>query len=336
MGEPSNAEISKQISDLRSALLENRVDEKTGKTQLSELKEYLVQTSPKIVTEDWVKTTFAPYFKKIDEMHQELTKAKKTEWMEAMGLGSFAAAVEKWHENNAWWPVYLFSGFMSLAVPAFLIALALNFKNLQRGLQTRLFDRLAGRFPTLRNQVIAGGPGGILPRLQDRDVVRQREEAAGGGMAAIPRNADFEPLRRQLEALNPELLKFNNRAPSFIREFRKLPKENAATKAAAGVKKIADAIRDVDHGQMQPVATGVNKINNAMRNADPKKIEKVAKATAKLKLATTGFNPDRIPKAGPLQDAATAAGNLARQIGPLDRALAGLRTTVGQLNTGLS
>ncbi|MFE5482090.1 hypothetical protein [Streptomyces sp. NPDC056527] len=292
---------------------------------VSKLKHHLIGDSPKILTEE----AAAPWVKQIGDIHEEATKAPLTEWLEAAGLDGVAAGVEKIYEGKNFgviWPYFL-SAFMGLAVPALGLLLAAKSIDIVRNVTDKLFG-----------WVIANNENGGWSR-QNREDVERRERRVfngGAGLADLPETPDFGPLRRQLEELNPHLVTFNDQAPSFIREFRKLPKESAATKAAAGVKKIADAIKDIDHTRMQPVATGVGKIQEAVRDADPRKIEKVAKATEKLKLATTNFNPDRVPKAEPLQDAATAAGNLARQIGPLDRALAGLRTTVGQLNTGLS
>ncbi|MFF8607625.1 hypothetical protein ACF06X_16950 [Streptomyces sp. NPDC015346] len=335
MADPTNAEVISAIKDLKAALVYPQPE--PGKPpNVSQLKEHLIAVSPYVVTTYYMDNMFtAGYFKKIDDMHQELTKAKKTEWLEAMGLGSFAAAVEKWHENNVWWPAYLLSGFISLAIPAFLLALALNFKNLQRGLQTAIIDRLARRFPRLENKVIAGGAGGIIPRLQDRTVVNDREAAAGGGMAAIPRDANFDGLREQLTNLNPHLKEFNRHAPSFNEAFRKLPKVSAVEKAATAIKKIAEAVAGVDYQSMPLVARGMGKINGAVKNSDPKKTTKFAGAIGKLKLAMDGLEVDKVPKAGTLGQAADNAKRLADNTGTLATKMREFARTVSDINQEL-
>ncbi|CAM5455029.1 hypothetical protein [Streptomyces tanashiensis] len=281
------ADLSKEIASLRDALLKDRVDNsdpKNPKTQVSELKEHLVQQAPKLMTEDFFKAQFAPYFKKFDDMHQELVKAKKTEWMEAAGLGSFAAAVEKFHEDSAWWPVYLVSGFLSLAVPAFLIALALNLKDMQRKIQGGIFNFLGRKWPSLRGQILASVEGGLLPRRQNAQTVRDRE---GGNLAGVtltnpPDPATFDALRQALGNVNRRIINFN--------------------KAVAKMKSKA---------QLDKLATGVEAITRATDAAKPTDIETLAKAIDKLGDAQDKFNPRDIPKPRPLLATADAAKTLA-------------------------
>ncbi|MFJ2936096.1 hypothetical protein ACIO8G_25495 [Streptomyces sp. NPDC087219] len=330
--------LSKEITALKEALITGTiaVDQKKPDNKVSELKQHLIEQAPKLITEEWFKTQFnAEYFKKIEEMHQELVKAKKSEWMEAMGLEGFASAVEKFHEDSVWWPAYALSAFIGLAVPAFLLALALNFKNLQRTIQGGIFNFLGRKWPQLRNQILAQRDGGLIPRRQDRDDVRRNEEASAGGMAAIPRNANFDNLRAQLERLNPELLTFNNRAPDFISGMRKLPSASKAGKAAEAIKKIADAITGVDHRSMPLVASGMGKINGAVRNADPKKTTKFADAIGKLKIAMTGLDVDKVPKAGTLGQAAEKAALLAENTGTLAAKMRDFARTVRDINAEL-
>ncbi|MFE3073105.1 hypothetical protein [Streptomyces sp. NPDC059247] len=331
------ADLSKEIAALKDALFAiTPADKKSGteaKGFLVDLKKHLVDESPKVTTQEWMTTLFAPYFKKFDDMHKELTKEKPTEWMEAAGLGGFSAAYEKFKEDDSWWQ-YLLAAFIALAIPAILLALALNLRTAQQATQAFI----SGMFTKSRGDnrtILATQDGSLLPRPQKYGDVKKAQAAAAGGITAVGDGANLEALRGKLEALTPELQKFNRAAPAFNREFRKLPSENAATKAATGVKKISEAIKDINQEQMKPVASAVNRINNAMRNADPQKITKVAKATEKLKTAVTGFEPARVPKADPLQKAADAAKNLTEQIGPLNRSLDSLRTAVGQLNTAL-
>ncbi|GEB56553.1 hypothetical protein [Streptomyces gardneri] len=329
--------LSREIASLRDALLKDRVDNsdpKNPKTVVSELKEYLVLKSPKIATEEWIKTQFtADFFKKIDDMHQELTKAKKTEWMEAAGLGSFAASLEKFHEGNAWWPVYLVSGFLSLAVPAFLIALAMNLTAFQRTIQGGIFNLLSKIKPSLEGKILARPEGGgIIPRPQLAADVRARENSVLSGLAALPQNADFSGLRTQLEGINPLLATFNQHAPAFNKEFRKLPSESKATKAGLGVKAVADAITGVNHEAMAPIATGMGKITDAVKLSDPKKTSKFADAIGKLKTSMTGLEVDKVPTMATFQNAANAAKELAQHTGTLSGRMRDFATAVRDLN----
>ncbi|MEU6165426.1 hypothetical protein [Streptomyces tanashiensis] len=282
------ADLSKEITSLRDALLKDRVDNsdpKNPKTQVSELKEHLVQQAPKLMTEDFFTAQFAPYFKKFDDMHQELVKAKKTEWMEAAGLGSFAAAVEKFHEDSAWWPAYLVSGFLSLAVPALLIALALNLKEFQRTIQGGIFNFLGRWWPSLRGQILASVEGSLIPRPQNGQTVRDREGAnlAGVTLTNPPDPATFDALKRALGDINRRIINFN--------------------KAVAKMKSKA---------QLEKLALGVEKITKAVDLAKPDDIEKVAAAIDKLGDAQDKFDPKKLPKARGLASAATEAERLAR------------------------
>ncbi|MER5964229.1 hypothetical protein [Streptomyces sp. NPDC002057] len=324
-------EILDKISELKDALLKDRPNKDPKEAKLSELKEHLVNQAPKLVTEDWFKTQFtAEYFKKIDDMHQELVKAKKTEWMEAMGLEGFASAVEKFHEGSVWTPVYLLSAFIGLAIPAFLVVLAMNLKEWQRNAQQAIATRLLGRGPEPR--IIATRENSLRPGFQSRTDVNRREQAAAGGMAAIPETANFEPLRAQLRLLNPLLETFNQHAPGFISNFRKLPTESKATKAAKGVKAVAEAVAGVNHQAMPLVASGMGKINGAVRNSDPKKTDAFAKAIGKLKIAMTGLEVDRVPKAATLGQAADNAKRLADNSVTLATKMREMAATIREVN----
>lgn len=348
-------EVIKDIAALKKALLEKnaekgketftyqgdheakKAEDRKGKvvtTELSDLKRALIAVDPKIVTENMLPFSFAERFK---SMYEELQKEPWTEYLEAMGLDGLAAAWEKYQESRTdetiQWRNWLYAALggmiLALVVPVIALLVASKFTDLHRSLQALIFRR---------NRILALNENGQV-RLQNRTDVENRERrVANGGtsladLVADPANAArTAALREQLEKINPELLKFNNRAPTFIQQFRKLPSESKATKAAQGVEKVSKAIADVNHANMRPVAEGVNKINNAMRNADHRKIAKVATALGKLKDAMDGFEPTRLPKSSDLGPAATKMGELATETGKLRTKFEELRGTITSLD----
>ncbi|WP_017239558.1 hypothetical protein [Streptomyces sp. SS] len=266
-------------------------------------------------------------------MYDELTKAKKTEWMEAMGLEGFASAVEKFHEDSVWWPVYAISAFIGLAVPAFLLAVALGLKDTQRKIQGAFFNLLGKKWATFTDTIYARQEGKILPRRQRVTDVNENERAAGGGMASIPADANFDALRGQLTSLNPELQKFNNHAPDFKRNLRGMPSLAKATKIADAVKKLGEA---VDPTQTPLIAKALGKINEGVTYSDPKKTTAFAKAIGKLKLAMNDFDPTQVPTAAALGPAAQKAGELAQHTTTLTRHMRGFADAVRDLNTQMN
>lgn len=327
-------DISNEITQLKNDLAtgsvkltykvpdEKNPDKTVDKDALvSKLKQHLIGDAPKILTEE----AAAPWVKQIGDIHEEATKKPLTEWLEAAGLDGVAAGVEKIYEGKNFgvvWP-YFASAFVGLAIPAIGLLLAAQSINIVRNVTEKLFG-----------WVVANNENGGWSRQNRQDVERRERRVFNGGtsLADLPPDANFDGLRNQLQQLNPELLKFNNRAPSFIREFRKLPTESKATKAAEGVKRIAEAISGVNHAEMRPVAEGVNKINNSMRNADPRKVEKVAKAVGKLKTSMVGFDATKLPKASDLQGTDTQMNNLATATGNLRTKLREFASTVRDLD----
>ncbi|MCX5392551.1 hypothetical protein ABZY68_19725 [Streptomyces sp. NPDC006482] len=301
-------------------------------------------------TTNWLKEQLGPLTelkKKIDDMHQELTKAKKTELLEGMGLDGFAAALEKYYEKSEYWGYYLGAAVASFLVPVVGLMMLTNFTNFQRAVQG-LFFNLIDKIPGVntRGRILAINDGNTLPRLQDAQQVRAREEAAGGGMASIPADANFEPLRRQLEALNPHLKEFNTQAGPFRTKFKDLPKAGAMTKAADAIDRIKTAVAAFDPPKTELVATAVGKLIEAVKDydpkkiPDPKKIEKLnaamvdanptqikamATATGKLASAQRHFDPKKLPKARGLESAARAAERLAKAGGDVAQAFNNLK-----------
>ncbi|AJF66768.1 hypothetical protein [Streptomyces vietnamensis] len=290
----------------------------------------------RIVDGGWLPSTnwlrdnlIVPEFKtKFEEMYQELHKELSSELLESWGLDTIGGAVEKFHEDHEHKWAYFWTAIGGILVPLLVASLAIVFRRLLLEGFRKLQIGLTGKAVVLNENQTR------FERLT-RDQLRDRENNAGGGIASIPQDANFDNLRTQLQQLNPELLKFNNRAPAFTQAFRKLPSDSKATKAASAIKKIADAITGVDHSQMQPVAEGVNKINNAMRHADPKKVEKVAKATDKLKSAMLGFTPTKIPEGAKLEASARGMDSLTTATGTLRTKFNELRQTVRSLDQEL-
>jgi hypothetical protein len=276
-------------------------------------------------------TNFAYLKEKIDEIHKEVVKNPVSEYFEAAGLDGIAAGIEKLYEGEnlatafKYWGSTVAGGMAALLIGALGVYLSGKFVQLRRTIQ-----ELVSRDGLIRGY----DANGDLTRQSRTDIEARERRVANGGtsLTDLPPTANVDALRGQLERLNPELLKFNNRAPSFIREFRKLPTESKATKAAEGVKRIAEAIAGVNHAEMRPVAEGVNKINNSMRNADPRKVEKVAKAVGKLKTSMVGFDATKLPKAGDLQGSDTAMNNLATATGTLRTKLREFASTVRDLD----
>ncbi|MGW2202196.1 hypothetical protein [Streptomyces sp. NPDC001774] len=331
-------ELSKELSTLRDILLsktktenvtvtyakEKEEDQKPQTFSVSEFKHALIEQSPRIVTDSLLPYDFA---KRFAEMHEELIKAPWSEWMEAAGLDGFAAAVEKISEGKDFWTVlpYAIGAFVGLAVPALAVYLGGKFNQFSRDFREAIS----------RDGLIRGyDANGDLTRQNRQDIEARERRVANGGtsLADIPETANFDNLRNQLTTLNPHLEKFNDLAPAFIREFRKLPSESKATKAANGVKKIAEAVAQVEHTTMQPVATGIGAIKDAVATADPRKITKVAQAVGKLKGAMDGFEPTRLPDATNIQGSADAMKNLARETGTLRTKLREFASTVRTLD----
>ncbi|MET9345482.1 hypothetical protein [Streptomyces termitum] len=312
MTEATDQDVSKKISSLREYL--EKADEST------------------LTTTGWMNKQLAPVNKLIEELKEEqkkvaeeVTKAPWEEAMEQVGLGGFAEIIKKGLED----------GLMASAKTIGLALLGLLVPVLLGSLGAFLVQK-AQRWHSDRTGSTFGlDPSGVIRRQTFEEIQAQQNGGGGNLLDQLPANADFDHLRGQLAALNPELLKFNNRAPSFLQSFRRLPREGAATKAANGVRKIAEAVAGVNHAEMRPVADGVNRINNVMRNADARKVGKVAQATDRLRRAMTGFEPSRIPSGPTLQASADAMGNLARESGTLRSRFQELSRSVRSLDDAI-
>ncbi|MFE1269508.1 hypothetical protein [Streptomyces sp. NPDC058758] len=296
-------EILDRISELKNALLVDRPNkDKPEESKLSELKEHLINKEPGLVTRQWLEKQLPEKFaERFQAMYDELTKAKKTEWLEAMGLDGFASALEKFHEGSKWWPVYLLSGFMGLAVPAFIAILALNLKVLQRGIQ-----KAVSKFFTGRETVLATSDSGRGIRPQNATTVEGREaNGAVTGTNTPPDPATLEPLYQKLGQVNRRILVFNK-----------------------GIKRMASP------RELGKLATGIGKVNDAVEASRPETIETLATHVGTLKTVMADFKPGRIPQ--DLQNTRTETRNLGRTVDELKTSFQQLKEEATRVATVLA
>ncbi|MFE1905393.1 hypothetical protein ACFW96_17285 [Streptomyces gardneri] len=285
-------------------------------------------------TTGWMKNLLAPVNKLVedlkaqqDKVAEEVVKPAWEQTLEKLGLGPVAEIIKKGIEGGI--GAALIAAAVAIGgviVPILLIALGAM-------LVFEIQKRLAAR--NANNETFGRRPDGSFGRRNFDDIRNERNGVAPGGMADIDRNANFDALRTQLELLNPELRKFNTYAPDFKSNMRKMPSVGKVTKAAEAVKKIADAVKDVDHQGMPLVASGMGKINGAVRNSDPEKTVRFADGIGKLKTAMSGLNVDKVPKAGTLGQAADAAHRLAEKTGTLAQKMRDFAREVNTINQEL-
>ncbi|XIE79781.1 hypothetical protein AB6O49_20835 [Streptomyces sp. SBR177] len=346
-------DVANDIAGLRQALIDNTLPIKVQypgdytsqdeakknpaaiESKISELKKALIDGNPKITTDAMLPYDFVNRF---NEMHKELVKNPVTEYFEAGGFDGIAAGIEKLYEGESLMTAlkYWGSNFVGVLAAAVLgvvgLYLAGRFNGIQRQLQ-QLLNFRDRHLPRDQRRISALDENGDL-RMQNRGDVEARERrlAGGGGLADLPQNANFDNLRTQLSELNPHLGTFNQRAPDFTKNFRKLPSERKATKAGEGIKRVAEALTGVDHSNMTPIAKGIQKIKDAMEGLKPREVEKVAKATRKLNDAMEGFDPKNLPKANKVDGLATKMSELATATGTLRTKFEGLRGTIQSLD----
>ncbi|WP_314612064.1 hypothetical protein [Streptomyces stackebrandtii] len=303
--------------------------------QIAGLRHYLskIDHAP-LPTTEWMKQQLAPVNKLIEELKaqqdkvaEEVVKPTWEQVMEKLGLGPVAEIIKKGIEGGI--GAALIAGIVALGgviVPLLMIALgAFVVFQLQKW--------HAGR--NANNETVGMRPDGSFGRRNFDDIRNERNGVAGGGIADLPANANFDALRNQLTLLNPHLETFNKHAPDFVTNFKKLPSEGKATKAAKGVKAVAEAVEGVNHQAMPLVASGMGKINGAVKNSDPKKTVRFADGIGKLKLAMTGLEVDKVPKAGTLGQAADAAHRLAEKTGTLAQKMRDFAREVATINQEL-
>ncbi|MGW5420310.1 hypothetical protein [Streptomyces sp. NPDC003943] len=353
-------DISNEIFSLRNALVTGTItlnykvpdendDKKTTDKQaiVSQLKHSLIGEAPKILTEE----AAAPWIKQVGDIHEEVTKNPVSEYLETMGLDGVAAGVEKIYEGKNFsvvWP-YFASAFVGLFVPLVGGMLLASSTLMQRRLQNALLDRMATRFPSLTNRTIAMNDNGTRPGLVDRNHLQQREDAAAGGLASIPTGANFGPLRRQLQLLNPHLEAFNQHAPGFVTNYHKLPSSRAVTKIGVAIKKLKESMVGVNADDVGKVADALDKfptplpdarklakINKVVKDANPQAMKDVAKGAGKLVGVQQHLDPARwqaLPKARTLSSAAKSAERLAKAGRDVGHAFDALKLAASQALT---
>lgn len=351
MAEPSNSEILDSIARLRAALTSDFAP--PGKAPISELKQSLVETPPRITTENFIQNFFAEALKQIKEIHTEATKNPWTEFLEATPLGAFAPALEKWFESKEdgevkWWQ-WLLAAIVGGVLLVLLPAIKGGLVNIGRKIQTR--DRRGNAdVPREQRPIWSRNADGGWSRQQLGQVeAREKRQWEGAsGIADIPANANFDNLRNQLDQLNPHLQRFNNRAPVFSSELGKMPKARVVEKIAGAVAKVNEAITAAVPTKMGAVASKLvalaeavekykehdpdskklGQINKVVGKSNPTKIEALAKATGKLASAQRHFDPDKLPNVGNLRTAASAANALAEAGGNVTTAFNNFRLAV--------
>ncbi|WP_435974545.1 hypothetical protein [Streptomyces sp. Qhu_M48] len=287
-----------------------------------------------------IKDSLAHLKEKIEEIHIEVVKHKKTEMLEMLGLDKLAAVHEKYQEAKlddkvAWWD-WLTAGLLSIIPLVLIPALALLFK----GQIIELSRRVQSGGDMDKPIWTSNGNGGF--HKESRKSIEAREARTWNGGTSVAdivqdgTNADrARALTKELGPLNGELLKFNNRAPEFLRHFGGLPDAGKAKKAVEVLQKISDAIGRINLTALTTVANGIGRIVDQTAKANPLHVTKVADAIGKLVSAAKELKPEMIPKARPLQDSATAMNNLAGETGTLRSKLQELRLTVQSLDQQL-
>ncbi|MEU7070956.1 hypothetical protein AB0B30_21585 [Streptomyces narbonensis] len=349
-------ELSTEIADLKKSLLEKTeeltyrvpnpkeaeaektpfVDETAQKVS-SALKKHLIGEPPQITTENFIREFFADALSKIKDIHIEVVKHKKTEMLEMLGLDKIAAVHEKYQEAKlddkvAWWD-WLTAGLLGIIPLIVIPALALFFKG-------KIIDwfrnRQAGGDENKPIWTSDGNGGLHKESLKSINAREARQFNGGTSLADIVQdetNAEkARNLTKELQPLNGELLKFNNRAPDFLRQFGSLPTPAKAKKAADVLQKISDAIGRINLTAFTTVANGIARIVDQTGKANPQHVIAVADAIGKLVLAAKDLKPEMIPKARPLQDAANAAKDLAQHTTTLTGNMRGFAQAVQALN----
>ncbi|MFE7551190.1 hypothetical protein [Streptomyces gardneri] len=351
-------DLAKDIADLKKALVEpnpaqekvvreyqgdheapddKKQDREPRKVEavVSDLKRALIAVEPRVVTDDMLPFDFP---KRFESMYEELQKEPMTEYLEGLGLGGLAAAFEKFKEaqtdDKIQWQNWLYAalGGMALAVlvPVLALIVAGQFTNFQRWVQ-----QLGSGG---QRRILAFNENGQIRPQVRRDVEARERRVANGGtsladLVGNPTNVEqTRKLREELEKLNPEVLKFNNRAPAFISDFGRLPSEAKANKAVKAVDAIAAAMGRINQAALATFAGNIGKIADRLSKADPLHIGKVAEAIGKLVAVAKDLKPEMIPQARRVQDSATAVGNLARESGNLRTKFEELRGTVHSLD----
>ncbi|MEU2654659.1 hypothetical protein ABZ615_04975 [Streptomyces sp. NPDC007325] len=323
-------EILDKISELKDALIKARPDpdSKDKKATLpSLLKDHLINAAPKIATEELLSGFLKDWtdaYDKIKQIHVEVTKHKTTEMLEMLGLNSIAAVHEKYQEAQedptvAWkdWLWGAIGGAVLLvAIPALALFFTGQLVNLSRTIQTwRPFGDNSPEARAGRRILAGNGNGGLAP--QTLSAVNQREARVWNGGTSIadlvgdPANAqNAETLARALEKLNPQVERFEAKAPSFLNSFKRLPNQSKADKAATVLETMGEAIKKINATKLKKIADGLEKLNKELDT----------------------FQPTKLPTDTQLGNTAQAMSNLATQTGTLRDKFRELRGSISSLD----
>ncbi len=322
-------EILDKISDLKAALLEERANPKGDKEPKlpSLLKDHLVNVAPKIATEEFLSGFLKDWtdaYDKIKQIHTEVSKHKTTEMLEMLGLNSIAAVHEKYQEAKedptVVWKDWLWGAIggavLLVAIPALTLFFAGQLLALSRTIQTwRPFGDNSPQARAGRRILAGNGNGGLSP--QTLGAVNQREARVFNGGTSLadlvsdPANAQqAETLARALEKLNPQVERFEAKAPSFLDSFKRLPKQSKAEKAVTVLDLVGDAIKKVNAVKLKKIADGLEKLNGELDR----------------------FQPTKLPTDTQLGNTAQAMSDLATQTGTLREKFQGLSGTITSLN----
>ncbi|MFG2841225.1 hypothetical protein ACGFZH_09020 [Streptomyces zaomyceticus] len=295
-------------------------------------------------TTEWLKQKLAPLDlvsgikEKLEDVHKEVVKNPVSEYWEAAGFDGIAAGIEKLYEGEGlgtalkYWLSNGAGAFVALILGGIGLYLAGKLTDIQRSIQQ--FVRRDGLIRAY------DADGNVTPQRRTDVEARERRVANGGTSIAdlVGNDTNVEQtkkLREQLALLNGELLKFDNRAPAFLRHFGQLPSERKAQKAVSALGKISDAIGRINLTAFTTVANSISRIVDQTAKANPVHITAVAEAIGKLVAAAKDLKPEMIPNGRRVQDSATAMGNLARETGTLRTKFIELRGTVQSLDQQL-
>ncbi|MFB7280993.1 hypothetical protein ACFCZV_28250 [Streptomyces hydrogenans] len=303
-------EILDRISELKAALIEGRPDpEGKDKPELpSQLKHHLVNVSPKVATQEFIEKHFKEALDQLKAAHEEVVKSPWQEIMELLGFDKVYKGIEEIFKNGlvAALPA-LALGLTQALLP--LIAIVVGAAALAAA-RALMKWRLNGDVITMR------GPNGPFSR-ENATVVEQRERRIANGGTSIadlvsdPANAQqAETLARALEKLNPQVERFEAKAPSFLNSFKRLPNQNKADKAVTVLDTVGEAIKKVNAVKLRKIAEGLEKLNDELGR----------------------FQPTKLPTDIQLGNTAQAMNNLANETGTLRDKFRDLRTIIGGLD----
>ncbi|MEU3606307.1 hypothetical protein AB0E83_12750 [Streptomyces sp. NPDC035033] len=250
---------------------------------------------------------------KVDEMHKEIVKNPVTEYWEAAGFGGIAAGIEKLYEGEGigtainYWLSNGAGALAAIVIGGVALYISGKLTNIQRSIQ-EFFSR---------DGLIRGyDANGDVTRQTRRAIEDRERRVANGGtsladLVSNPANAQqAETLARALEKLNPQVERFDAKAPSFLNSFQRLPNQSKADKAATVLGTVGEAIKKVNTAKLKKIADGLEKLNRELDT----------------------FQPTKLPTDTQLGNTAQAMSNLVTQTESLREKFQGLRGSISSLD----